>query len=181
MTDVIVIAGKNPDLQPPIGYTKIPVDLRQTPSDLERVPNLDYVFLCYRSDKPVTLYERDLLIFRKLAYLEKSISKRGTEEYKGLSESKKYLQVNFNFELMLEVAKTLKEATLGPVGANYVDNRQDVLFDIAYLIYNTYIHPIIVKIDLYNELRGQNEFSKEFKEATDELVLKVKAYFVESL
>jgi hypothetical protein len=46
--------------------------LRQTPKDLERVPNLDYVFLCYKTDKMLALTERDLLVFRRLADLEKS-------------------------------------------------------------------------------------------------------------
>ena len=51
ITDVQVLMGQDRNLRPPLGYTKIPVDLRQTPSDLERVPNLDYVFLCYKTDK----------------------------------------------------------------------------------------------------------------------------------
>ena len=59
-------------MQPPLGYTKIPFDLRQTPPELERVPNLDYVYVCYKTDKQLSLIERDLLIFRRLAELERS-------------------------------------------------------------------------------------------------------------
>lgn len=51
VTDVKVLMGQDRFLQPPLGYTKIPVDLRQTPADLERVPNLDYVYICYKTDK----------------------------------------------------------------------------------------------------------------------------------
>ena len=46
--------------------------MRQTPVDLERVPNLDYVFVCYKTDKQLSLVERDLLIFRRMAELERS-------------------------------------------------------------------------------------------------------------
>ena len=44
ITDVQILQGQDRHLRPPLGYIKIPVDLRQTPEDLERVPNLDYVF-----------------------------------------------------------------------------------------------------------------------------------------
>jgi hypothetical protein len=45
------------------------MDLRQTPKDLERVPNLDYVYVCYKTDKQLALAERDLLIMRRLVEL----------------------------------------------------------------------------------------------------------------
>lgn len=46
--------------------------MRQTPKELERVPNLDYVYVCYKTDRQLALAERDLLILRRLAELEKS-------------------------------------------------------------------------------------------------------------
>lgn len=70
VSDVRIIQGQDPHLRAPLGYTKIPVDLRQTPRELERVPNLDYVFVCYKTDKQLALAERDLLILRRLAALE---------------------------------------------------------------------------------------------------------------
>jgi hypothetical protein len=82
VTDVIAIAGKSPDIPAPLGYIKIPMDLRQTPHELERAPNLDYVFICYKTDKQVTILERDLLILRKLSDLEKSLAVKGSEEMK---------------------------------------------------------------------------------------------------
>ena len=45
ITDVVVIAGKSPHILPPLEYTKIPIDLRQTPAGLERSPNVDYVYI----------------------------------------------------------------------------------------------------------------------------------------
>jgi hypothetical protein len=86
VTDVKVLMGQDRHLKPPLGYTKIPIDLRQTPPELERVPNLDYVFLCYKTDKQVTLVERDLLVFRRLAELERSMIEKKSPEFKGLAE-----------------------------------------------------------------------------------------------
>ena len=45
ITDVAVISGKNPYIQPPMGYKRIDVDLRQTPPELANKSNLDYVFI----------------------------------------------------------------------------------------------------------------------------------------
>ena len=61
ITDIVVISGKSPHILPPVGYTKMPLDLRQTPAHLERVPNVDYVFICYKIDKYINVYEQDIL------------------------------------------------------------------------------------------------------------------------
>lgn len=60
--------------------------MRQTPADLERVPNLDYVYICYKTDKQLALVERDLLIVRRLAELEQSYHKKSAPEFKALPE-----------------------------------------------------------------------------------------------
>lgn len=73
ITDVTVISGKSPDIQAPIGYQKIPIDLRQTPIELIEASNLDYVYICYRTDKEINLYERDLLLLKKLYDLNISV------------------------------------------------------------------------------------------------------------
>ena len=45
ITDVKVIAGKNPHILAPVGYHKIPIDLRQTPDELENSSKVDYVYV----------------------------------------------------------------------------------------------------------------------------------------
>lgn len=45
VTDVTVISGKNPYIQPPMGFERINVDLRQTPKELANKSNLDYVYI----------------------------------------------------------------------------------------------------------------------------------------
>ncbi len=98
VTDVQIIMGQDRNLRPPLGYTRIDVDLRQTPPDLERVPNLDYVFVCYKTDKSLALSERDLLIFRRFAELERSFVQKDTDDFKQLPEEAKYLLTTYSLE-----------------------------------------------------------------------------------
>jgi hypothetical protein len=109
-------------LRAPLGYHKIPIDLRQTPKDLERVPNLDYVFLCYKTDKQLALTERDLLLFRRLADLEKTWVEKAQAATQA-DEYKAFLAINFNMELLVDLARTVKEALLGPLGDFYLEHR----------------------------------------------------------
>jgi hypothetical protein len=135
-----------------LGYHKIPIDLRQTPKDLERVPNLDYVFLCYKTDKMLALTERDLLLFRRLADLEKTWVEKAQAAQQS-DEYKAFLGINFNMELLVDLARTVKEALLGPLGDFYMEHRQDILFDLTCHLWSKYMLPILQKIDLYTEMR----------------------------
>ena len=135
-----------------MGYHKIPIDLRQTPKDLERVPNLDYVFLCYKTDKMLALTERDLLLFRRLADLEKTWVEKAQAAQQA-DEYKAFLGINFNMELLVDLARTVKEALLGPLGDFYLEHRQDILFDLTCHLWSKYMLPILQKIDLYTEMR----------------------------
>lgn len=110
-------------MRAPLGYHKIPIDLRQTPKDLERVPNLDYVYLCYKTDKQLALSERDLLVFRRLADLEKSCFEKASPEFKAMDETKQFLQINYNLQLLVDLSRTIKESLLGPLGDYYLQNR----------------------------------------------------------
>ena len=108
-------------MRAPLGYHKIPIDLRQTPKDLERVPNLDYVYLCYKTDKALALTERDLLLFRRLADLEKSHVEKATVTAANSDEYKAFLGINFNMEMLVDLSRTVKEALLGPLGDFYLE------------------------------------------------------------
>lgn len=153
--------GQDAHLRAPLGYHKIAIDLRQTPKDLERVPNLDYVFVCYKTDKQLALTERDLLVFRRMAELEKSYIEKGqaqtnTDEYRG------YLNINYSLEMLVDLARTVKEALLGPLGDFYLEHRQDILFDLSSLLWSKYLLPIMQRVDLYTEMRHQREYPMEF-------------------
>ena len=181
VTDVKVLMGQDRHLQPPLGYTKIPFDLRQTPEDLERVPNLDYVFICYKTDKQLSLIERDLLIFRRLAELERSyFTKAEMEQYKQLAEQDRFLSTSYNLDFLTELARTLKESLLGPLGDFYLEKRRDILNDICQRVYSTYLLPVLQRIDQYVEMRNQKEYFGEFVDVLDSHVIKVKNQFVEA-
>ena len=153
-----------------MGYHKIPIDLRQTPKDLERVPNLDYVFLCYKTDKMLALTERDLLLFQRLADLEKTWVEKAQAAQQA-DEYKAFLGINFNMELLVDLARTVKEALLGPLGDFYLEHRQDILFDLTCHLWSKYMLPILQKIDLYTEMRHQREYPVDFIQNLDELII----------
>jgi len=134
------------------------------------VPNLDYVFLCYKTDKALALTERDLLLFRRLAELEKSYQEKAQAQSQS-DEHKAFLGINFNMELLVDLARTVKEALLGPLGDFYLEHRQDILFDISCLLWSKYMLPILQRIDLYVEMRHQREYPIEFITNMDELLI----------
>jgi hypothetical protein len=96
------------------------------------VPNLDYVFICYKTDKQLSLTERDLLVFRRLAELERSFIPKSAAEFKSCSEEDRALGTTFNLDFLSELSKTMKEALLGPMGDYYLEQRRDILNDICY-------------------------------------------------
>lgn len=87
------------------------------------MPNLDYVFLCYKTDKQLNLTERDLLIFRRLADLEKSLIEKSSQEFKSLDEAKQFLNLNYNLQMLVDLSRTIRESLLGPLGDYYLEHR----------------------------------------------------------
>lgn len=147
---------------------------------MERVSNLDYVFVCFKTDKQLALSERDLLVFRKLAELEKSFVEKGTPEYKSFDEQTQFIGLVYNAEMLVELSRTIKEALLGPLGDHYLSHRLDVLFDISCLLWSKYVLPVMQRIDVYTEMRLQKEYSAEFVESMDQQVQMIKMHFVEA-
>jgi hypothetical protein len=118
------------------------------------VPNLDYVFVCYKTDKSLALSERDLLIFRRFAELERSFVQKDTDDFRQLPEETRYLLTTYSLESLNQLARTVKEALLGPLGDYYLEQRRDILEDLALKIYNQYILPVLMRIDVYVEMRN---------------------------
>jgi len=77
------------------------------------------------------LTERDLLIFRRLADLEKSFVAKGTPEFKNLDDASQFLQISYNLDMLLDLSRTIRESLLGPLGDFYLDNRKDILYDLS--------------------------------------------------
>jgi hypothetical protein len=118
------------------------------------VPNLDYVFVCYKTDKLLALAERDLLILRRLAELEKSFISPKAEEHQQLDEAKQFLGLSYNQDLLVDLSGTVKEALLGPLGDYFLEHRLDLLSEMSGLLWSKYLLPVLQKIDTYIEMRG---------------------------
>jgi hypothetical protein len=99
------------------------------------VPNLDYVYVCYKTDKQLALSERDLLIFRRYAELERSYVARESDGFKNLPEEFRFLLTTYSLDNLSELSRTIKEALLGPLGDFYLEKRRDILEDIALKLY----------------------------------------------
>lgn len=52
--------GKHPQIRPDLSFFKIPCDLRQTPKEFIRSPNMDYVYLTYKNDNHYYTNEREI-------------------------------------------------------------------------------------------------------------------------
>lgn len=138
------------------------------------------MFVCYKTDKQLALAERDLLILRRLAELQKSFITK-SDELKELDAARKYLSLTFNLDLLVELSSTVKEALLGPLGDFYLEERRDMLNEISSLLWSKYLLPTLQKIDIYVEMRGQKEFFGEFVNQVDETVIKIRQDFAEAL
>jgi hypothetical protein len=93
------------------------------------------VFVCYKTDKQLALSERDLLIFRRLAELERSFVSKESDGFKTLPEEFKYLLTTYSLDNLSELSRTVKEALLGPLGDFYLEKRRDILEDLALKLY----------------------------------------------
>ena len=62
-----------------------------------------------------------MLIFRRLAELESSYIPKNTAEYKQLSDEDRCIGTTYNMDFLSELAKTMKEALLGPLGDYYLE------------------------------------------------------------
>ena len=107
------------------------------------MPNLDYVFICYKTDKQITLVERDLLVFRRLAELERSFIEKKSADFKGLAEQDRFLMTTFNLDHLVELSRTLKESLLGPLGDYYLESGRDMLNVISQYLYSKYLLPAV--------------------------------------
>lgn len=181
VTDVTVISGKNPYIQPPMGFERINVDLRQTPKELANKSNLDYVYIWYRTDRDINIYERDLLLLKKLYDIDQSIKQIGTPEYNTLPESHKYLNLTYNVDLLLDLAQVNKDILSGPVGYYYWTQRKDFFEEYAHILIHEYLIPVRLRINQYVELRTQKEFSSDEEEKFTDLVYKIKSNFKDVL
>ena len=97
-----------------------------------------------------------------------------------MPEQDRFLLTTYSLENLIELSRTIKESLLGPLGDYYLEKRRDFLNDICCAVYQTYLLPVLQKIEQYVEMRNQKEFFGEFVDALDEHVIRVKTQFVEA-
>ena len=151
ITDVKTIICKKSFYLAPLGYTKIPFDLRQNPEEVERLPNIEYAYLCFKTEKELRLLERDFEILKRFYDLERSI-----EEEKYESEAHKKLKLNVDLNTIVDLTNTIGNSLLGPVGSYYFSNRKDFLLDICTTLYKKYIEAILLSLDKHTEKDNQS-------------------------
>lgn len=91
----------------------------------------------------MALSERDLLILRRLAELEKSFLGPKAEDRKQLDEARQFLGLTYNQDLLVDLSSTVKEALLGPLGDAYLEHRLDLLGEMSGLLWNKYLLPVL--------------------------------------
>lgn len=79
---------------------------------------------------------------------------KDTDDFRQLPEETRYLLTTYSLESLNQLARTVKEALLGPLGDYYLEQRRDILEDLALKIYNQYILPVLMRIDVYVEMRN---------------------------
>lgn len=73
------------------------------------------------------MYERDLLTLKKLSDLTQSIVSISDPKYEEIPVALKNVGLVYDFELLLDITKNLKDSLLGPVGTFYANERKDQL------------------------------------------------------
>ena len=55
--------------------------------------------------------------------------------------------MQYNQDLLVDLSNTIKEALLGPLGDYYLEQRFDLLNEVAGLLWTKYLLPVLQKID----------------------------------
>ena len=84
-------------------------------------------------------------------------------------------------ELVLDLAKSINDALFGPLGIYYWSQRKDDILSYIVIIIIEYIFPVKRRIEQFNELKMQKEFSNSEEEKLVDLVYQVKNNFKDIL
>ncbi|CAG9327873.1 unnamed protein product [Blepharisma stoltei] len=152
--DVQAIISKHPDVTPPEGYIKIPIDLRQTPEDQERVPNNTYVYICYRTEEKVHSLQRDYRVLHTLRALEQN---KDTIEPDRIPLVDKHLSLNWDVNLLDNFSREMGDAIIGPSGDYFSKCSPDILLDVCLKIWDNFVNPVLKAKEIAFERYRQGE------------------------
>jgi len=125
VTDIRPLFGKHPIIRPDFGFTKVTCDLRQTPKEFIRSPNMDYLFLTYKSDRYFHINEREVQILMHFHALEKSYQRE-----KSISlddDARLELDLCYDIFALHKLVKQLNRCLLGKLGESFLVERRDFL------------------------------------------------------
>ncbi len=162
ITDVQCLVSKDPYLLPQSGYVKIPIDLRENPTELIGLGTREYIYLAYKTERDFRMAERDIEIVKNLLELERSWLDPEGEEYGKLSKGRKDLHLSFDLEQLVLLGNIVRDAIMGPIGDVYLAERQDMLFDIVALLWRKYVEPVLKAVDYTDELDAHGELLDYF-------------------
>jgi hypothetical protein len=178
ITDVIPLVGRHPDILPPHGFVKIPVDFRRTPEEVEKAPNNTYVYIAYKTEKEAYCLIRDFKILSALRKLEQG---RDTVETDRLSEEMKELGVKFEISYLRDLGKAISESTSGTIGDYYSTQSADLLIDTSFKIWNDFILPVLKLRCSTEERIKQAEISPNLTTLILEKWQEISSVFIEVL
>ena len=125
-------------------------DLRQTPKEFIKSPNMEYVYITYQTgknffqlktkkkkDRQFYTNERELIILMNLQKLEKSY---GVEKTKS-PDDEKMVQLDLVYDLtcLQTFVQSVSESLDGPLGQQFFDDRVDFLTNLIFYIWKTYL------------------------------------------
>lgn len=138
VTDILPIISKSPNTPVPLGYTKLPTDLRLTPIDQERLPNNTYVYIAYQTEKDTSMLVKDFRIITALRRLEQN--KSTAEDVQPVD---RLLAAGWDVDLLAQLAQVIREEIRGGEGEEYAQARQDLLTDVALKIWADFVNPVL--------------------------------------
>ena len=139
IVDIQVLYSKHPDIKPPEGYTKIPIDLRGTPAESERYPNNTYIYLCYKTEESLQVLIRE---FYTLASLRKLEQNKDSTDIEKINKIDKHFLLNWDLNFLSQFSSKLNNSIKGFVGNYFCKNSPDILIDTCIKIWESFIHPV---------------------------------------
>ena len=126
ITGVRPLFGKNPLIRAVSGYEKLALEIRQTPPEFIRSPNMDYLFLTFSIEKHFVINERELQVMMKFSALERSYHR---DKSLSLDDDARFeLDLCYNVELLSGLSQTLGTCLQGPLGDRFQRERRDQLY-----------------------------------------------------
>ena len=113
------------------------------------------------------------MTLKKLSDLTQSVIPKEDPRYSEISIAHQNLGLMYDFELLLDITKNVKDSLLGPVGTFYSRQRHDQLDSLARILLNSFILPIRKKMEQFFELKSQGELVEVERVQFKEILIRI--------